>query len=370
MISSLRTAGLAFVFSSVMGFDPLAHGSDLARRPGAIDETYPEHRVVYDSVRGQSGDRYRIIVVRPESSGRVATIFLTGWLSCNSVESPPSAEDSISLIFKRIARLPNFAFVRLDKPGSGDSEGDCSKTDFNAELAAYRAAFARMRTYDFVDQSKIFIIGSSNGAGWAPLVSGDVPIAGYLVFGAWEKTWYEHMMEIERRRFALLGKPAGEVNDLMRLVARFYTEYLIDGQAPRAIIGREPQMRTIWPGEDDLEHLYDRPVSYYQQLQALNLAQAWSRVGVPTLVLRGEFDWIMSRDDSETIVRLVNQRSPGLARFEELPHAGHALDRHQTLQAAFGSMALPFDTKTADKIAEWFEDQLHQARTFQPRENG
>ena len=41
--------------------------------------------------------------------------------------------------------------------------------------------------------------------------------------------------------------------------------------------------------------------AFYQQLQQLNLAAAWSRVKVPTYVLRGAFDWIMSREDSELI---------------------------------------------------------------------
>jgi len=42
----------------------------------------------------------------------------------------------------------------------------------------------------------------------------------------------------------------------------------------------------------------------YQDLQRLNLAAAWSRVKVPALILHGQYDWIMSRADSELIAQL------------------------------------------------------------------
>ncbi len=70
------------------------------------------------------------------------------------------------------------------------------------------------------------------------------------------------------------------------------------------------------------EQQYGRPIAYYQQLQALNLQAAWAEVKVPVLALHGEFDWIMSRGDIETIAALVNQNVPGKAEFVELPAAG------------------------------------------------
>ena len=345
----------AAILFTAMILPASAQENSLPRRAGAVNETYPDHDVIYDSVRNAAGQNLRIIVTRPKADGKFPAIFLTGWLSCDTVEAPPAATDSISQIFRRLAALPDFVLIRLEKPGVGESEGDCSKTDFDSELASYRSAFRHMQTYDFVDKSKVFILGSSNGAGWAPLVTEGVPVRGYVVFGGWVKTWFEHMMEIERRRFSLAGKTASEVNSLMEQVARFYTEYLIEGQTPHKVVERKPSLQSIWPEEKDLDHLYGRPVAYYQQLQKLNLAEAWSRVSVPTLVMHGQYDWIMTREDSEIIADLVNKTTAGSTQFVEVPNAGHGLDHRDSLQNAFSGKALPFEAKNADRIAVWFQ---------------
>ena len=62
---------------------------------------------------------------------------------------------------------------------------------------------------------------------------------------------------------------------------------------------------------------------------------AWSQVKAPVLALHGEFDWIMSREDFEILVSLVNRNFPGAAEFVELPATGHSFDRYASLKAAF-----------------------------------
>jgi pimeloyl-ACP methyl ester carboxylesterase len=56
---------------------------------------------------------------------------------------------------------------------------------------------------------------------------------------------------------------------------------------------------------------------------------------VPVLVLRGQYDWIMSRDDHERIVALVNRNLPGAGKFVELPATGHTFEHYGSLQAAY-----------------------------------
>ncbi len=102
-----------------------------------------------------------------------------------------------------MAKLPGFATVRLEKAGVGDSKGDCAQTDFTAELGAYRQAFLKTRNYPFVDPGRIFILGVSEVVDLPPLVAQGAPVKGYVVDGGWSKTWYEHMLEIERRRWTL-----------------------------------------------------------------------------------------------------------------------------------------------------------------------
>ena len=351
-------AGLAaLVVALAAGTANATETIDLPRRTGPAapkDESYPGVDVAYDAIRDAAGRRLRLIVTHPLAGGaRFATIFVAGWLSCDSVEAPPGTTDASQLVLQAIAKLPRFATVRMDKAGVGDSEGDCSATDFDSELAAYRVAFRRLREYPFVDPDRIFIFGISNGGGFAPLVAEGAPVRGYVTVGGWVKTWYEHMLEIERRRLSLAGHAPGEINVLMKDVERLYSAYLLERQRPRQIVERQPQLRSLWDGEPDQQ--YGRPIAYYQQLQDLNLMAAWSDVRVPVLALHGQFDWIMSRADIETIVALVNHNAPGAAQFVELPEAGHTFEHYASQQAAFAGQQLPFDPRIAQRIGEWFE---------------
>src|SRR5262249_26281204 len=155
------------------------------------DEAYPGVVVRYDAIRDARGQRLRLIVTYPQTAAeekkpalrspaaRFPTIFLVGWLSCDTVEAPPGTRDATQLVLQAIARLPGFATARLDKAGVGDSEGDCAETDFVTELAGYRQALQGVLQYPFVDRDRLFLLGISNGGGVAPRGREDTPDEGY-----------------------------------------------------------------------------------------------------------------------------------------------------------------------------------------------
>ncbi|MBV8743237.1 MAG: alpha/beta hydrolase [Sinobacteraceae bacterium] len=319
------------------------------------NESYPGLTVLYDAIRDTNGHLLRVIATHPEDSNhrasRYPVVFVVGWLSCDTVEAPPGTMDGTQRMLQSVAQVPGFATVRLEKPGVGDSEGDCSATDFVTELAAYRQAFRHLRDYPFVDQQRIFLFGISNGGGFAPLIAEGIPVKGYVVDGGWIKTWFEHMLEIERRRLALSGHGPSELNSLMKSEEQLYSAYLIKRQAPREIFAAQPQLKRLWEGPEGLQ--YGRPIAYYQQLQDLDLMSAWSAVRVPVLALHGEYDWIMSRDDFELLVDLVNHNVPGAAEFTQLSHTGHTFEHYASLQNAFAGKQLPFDESVAQRVASW-----------------
>src|SRR3954470_21163517 len=143
---------------------------ELPRKSKAPRESYPNVDVIYDSVIAPDGNRLRTIITKPQKTkGKLPVIFVAGWLSCDSVEAPAATKDESGLVFRGLAQLPNFVLFRTDKQGMGDSEGVCSDTDFDSELAGYRAAFRALKNYDFIDTKKIYILGVSNGGGFAPL---------------------------------------------------------------------------------------------------------------------------------------------------------------------------------------------------------
>jgi pimeloyl-ACP methyl ester carboxylesterase len=334
---------------------------ELPRKAKTPRETYPNVDVLYDFVTAPDGKRLRAIITKPrDAKGKLPVIFVTGWLSCDSVEAPGGTKDESGLVFRGLAQLPGFALFRMDKQGVGDSEGACAETDFDSELSGYRAAFRALKNYDFIDTKKIYMLGISNGGGFAALVpesdTEQAQVRGYISVGGWVKTWFEHMLEIERRRFALMGKSPREVNDRMKGAAALYHEWLIKGRPVDDILTEQPQLADLWPEGKDHAHLYGRPLRFYQQLQQLNLAAAWSRVKVPTYVLRGAFDWIMSRKDSELIATYVNTNGD-LASFYEIPTTGHTFQHYLSLADAFKGKSAPFDPKVVGLLADWLRNK-------------
>ena len=334
---------------------------ELPRKTSAPRESYPNVDVIYDSVTAPDGKRLRTIITKAHNAkGKLPVIFVAGWLSCDSVEAPANTKDESGLVFRGLAQLPEFALFRMDKQGVGDSEGVCAETDFNAELAGYRAAFRALKNYDFIDPRRVYMLGISNGGGFAPLVpetgAEQAQVRGYISVGGWVKTWFEHMLEIERRRFGLMGKPPGDVNDRMRGTATLYHEWLIKGRSVDDIVKEQPQLAELWPEGKDHAHLYGRPLAFYEQLQKLNLADAWSRVKAPTYVLRGVFDWIMSREDSELIAMYVNQNGD-LGSFYEIPNTGHTFQHYLSLADAFKGKRAQFDPKMITLLADWLNNK-------------
>jgi pimeloyl-ACP methyl ester carboxylesterase len=287
-------------------------------------EYFQNAEITYGWVNDSRGDRLRTFVTRPKAvTGRLPAIFFVGWLSCDSVEYPDGETDGFGAIFHRLIEQSGYATVRLDKPGVGESQGDCSKTDFATELSGYQSAFDEMLKYDFIDPAKVIVVGLSNGGGTSALVSRQHPVRGYIAASSWGRTWYEHMLENERVRLTRAAKSPGEVNSAMKAFAEFYAMYLIRGMTPGEILAQHAEWKPLWYDAPDGQ--YGRPAAFYQQLQALNLGEAWQNVTGPVLVMRGTADSIMSDGDSRALAETVNRTHSSNARYVEVKGADHVL---------------------------------------------
>jgi pimeloyl-ACP methyl ester carboxylesterase len=153
------------------------------------------------------------------------------------------------------------------------------------------------------------------------------------------------MLEMERVRLTKAGKSPGEVNSAMKAFAEFYDLYLIRGMTPGEIVAQHPEWKSLWYDAPDGQ--YGRPAAFYQQLQALNLGEAWQNVNVPVLVMHGTADDIMSSADAQAIAETVNRAHPGLAQDVEVNGGDHLL---------------MVDRKLADDVVptmlKWMREQL------------
>ena len=293
-------------------------------------EHFQNADVTYAWAQDSVGHKLRTFVTRPKNAPpKLAAIFLVGWLSCDSVEYPDGETDAFGAILLRLIDQSGYATMRMDKPGVGESEGDCSKTDYQTELSGYQNALEQFLKYDFIDPNRVVVIGLSNGGGTAPLVAGRHPVRGYVAASSWGRTWYEHMLELERVRLTTAGKSPTDINAAMKVFPSFYNLYLNGGQTPGEVLMNHPEWKSLW--YDALNGQYGRPAAFYQQLQALNLGQVWQDVSVPVLVLHGGADHIMSRADSQAIADSVNRTHPGNGAYLEIVGADHALAVGQKL---------------------------------------
>jgi pimeloyl-ACP methyl ester carboxylesterase len=303
-------------------------------------EYFAKAEVLYDWASNSRGDKLRTFVTYPKNlSGKVPVIFFVGWLSCDSVEYAAGETDGFGALMLRLIDLSGYATVRMDKPGVGESQGTpCNKADYQSELEGYRSAFDSMNKYDFIDTQRVFVVGLSNGGGVGPLVSRDHHVAGFVAASSWGRTWYEHMLENERVRLTSDGKSAAEVNDAVKAFTQFYDFYLLQKQTPGEVIAQHPQWKSLWHDEPDGQ--YGRPAAFYQQLQALNLGDAWQKIDAPVLVIHGSNDTIMSRSDSAAIAEIVNSTHPGRARFVEVPGMGHGFTVNKKFHAELIALIL------------------------------
>ena len=294
-------------------------------------ERFQNAEILYDWVNDAQGNQLRTLVTHPKNiTGKVPAIFFVGWLSCDSVEYPRGETDALGAIFWRLIETSGFATIRTDKEGVAESAADCGKTDFLTKLSGYRAAFDSLGKYPFIDLDRVFVIGLSNGGGTSPLVSQTYRVRGYVAASSWGRTWYEHMLELERIRLSAEGgQTAAEINSALKNFTDFYSLYLIHKMTPGEIVKAHPDWASLWYDEPDGQ--YGRPAAFYQQLQELNLGEAWSAVNAPVLVLRGSSDTIMSHNDSIAIGDIVNRKTSGRAEFIEIPNADHLLSIHGKL---------------------------------------
>lgn len=349
----LTTSILAgsLVFSSALASDPLP------RRPGVPVETIAGVEVVLGEVTTAAGHRLRTITTRPPGEAKLPAILLVGWLSCDSVESPRGPQEGFARVLHGLAARSGHVLVRVEKPGVGDSEGPpCGDCDFRTELEGYRAALRAAKALPFVDEKRVFILGMSNGGGVAPLVGEGESVAGYVASGGWVKTWFEHMMEHERRKLTLSGRtPPGEASARMKSIAEFYGLYLRGKKTPAEVLAARPDLAPAW--DDEPTRQYGRPAAFYHQLEELNLAEAWSRVDVPVLAIHGEFDWIMSADDARLIADIVNRNRAGLASCVIVPGMDHFYETHPSFEAAFrnAGRGKRADEEVVATVVEWLQ---------------
>ncbi|MEM0932392.1 MAG: PDZ domain-containing protein [Bacteroidota bacterium] len=325
-------------------FDPLAK------------EEHERLDTYYEEVSSTYGITQRIIITKPQKSGKLPAVVLIGGLSCSSIETYSGRRGTNwGKTIKELVEKSNMIVMRIEKPGVGDSEGDCSQSSFLMDLEGYRSAIRFLKAKPYVDTSNIIVYGSSMGSALAPLLANEFGLAGVISDGTFFKTWYEHMLEIERRILSFKGNNESQiVKKMNRYYIPLYHGMLIEKKTYQEVVETYPALAEY--NYHDPEHMYGRPMAYYQQLQDFDLAGAWEKVKVPVRILRGTNDWIMSSFDNKMIIEVLERNGHKDHLLYEYPKLDHWNTIHENAKDSFEGKPGKWDPGTVNLIIQWAQE--------------
>ncbi len=301
-------------------------------------EGIPGVHTTYGVLRRADGSRLRTLFTRPVgATGRLPAVLLADWTSCDGTEVPVQVQRGWVNLVRGIIQAPGLMVLRVDKPGTGDSEGSCADLDFDETVTYLRQALRQLQSRADVDSTRIFVFGESVGAYMAPLVAQGQHVAGVFAFGGVSPSWFERMLVFERRQRALGGRPVDAGPAGPQRIAHFLHQYLTSTDPLDSLLAREPALRDVWSNEisfrSESRH-YGRPISFHRQAQRHDFVSAFIAAQAPTLLLMGEWDQFESVEATRDVVRLINRRSPGQAELRVYPRMNHQVEFHESAEEA------------------------------------
>lgn len=336
----------------------------LPRDPDKPLEQVDGINTIYGSVEVEPGVRLRTLISVPKNTDKaLPPLLFTQWVSCGSVELDAGSGGMLGML----ARSSNLALVRVDRAGSGDSQGPaCNELDYQTEVAHYITAFEQLLESDHIDASNVYVFGQSLGSTTAPLVAMALQEMGYnisavIVQGGGALTYLERMINFDRLYLERRPNdvPRGDIHEQMNQRIIFQVEYLAKRRHPDEIAKDSPEMATVRNdilGMSELDH-YGRPFSWHQQAAEQNFLAAWDALNTKVLVIFNEFDQYESLHGHQLIVDTVNLNAPGQATLLVQNDLGHSSWRYSSAQAAYadegGERRVDL---TAQEILNWLDE--------------
>lgn len=312
--------------------------------------------VIYDQVESQ-GKRIRLIITKPQKPGKFPSVFLIGGIGAYSVDGdfPGIAYGNI---MGPIAKA-GYVTVRIDKPGQGDSEGPIyTELGFGTELDAYRQAFKKLPSYDFIDPTKINLFGHSMGGAFGPILASEIKINGVCIGGTVCKNWIEYFVENTRRQALLGGMSHANLGDYIRRVSAFQHYLFYEGKTPDQIAKERPELAaTAREQVPDGKTYSGVGLPFFQELAKVNFEGLWSKVDSYVMAFWGENDFISTEEDHPMIAKIVNEKNPGKGEYVKLANSDHGFFKTTSFadsRAKWGRGA-EFNSNIVDEVLKWLE---------------
>jgi pimeloyl-ACP methyl ester carboxylesterase len=328
---------------------------ELVVGPFALEKS-DEFDIIYSSTSAD-GARYRTIYTKPKKVGRHPLLFIVHGVGCGAIDNPPPGASYTALI--REVTLAGFATLRVDKPGSGDSEGGpCRDASFAKEVGAFRAALRDAKRESFIDPDSVFLFGHSMGGVMAPLLVPGKEARGVVVYGTTFKSWMQYTLDNIRRQMRLAGESFEAIGDEERASEKFTSLFYVEKWPLEKILEKHAEYREAYP--DPKSFAAGKNGAYFQEIYDLNLAREWKKVESPVMAVWGASDFVSAEDDHEWLAAAVDKNFPGNGKFVRLEGSDHwlrkAADRAASMRG--GPAAAEYNPALEKLLIDFMRKQL------------
>lgn len=265
--------------------------------------------------------RLRAVVTSPlHSKGKkLPALLMVSALGSPRLADMPSYNMQTAIAYK-IAKS-GFRVLRFELRGYGDSEGEDYRTgDFNAEVNDNLAAFSYLAGRGDVNKNKIFVFGHSTGGIIATLVAGQKPAAGLVASCTIGRTFYERMGDTLRLQGELEGDTPAEIDNTIKNYLDL-TVSIAQGETLPEIIKKSPAASELVNTSGRV--MDDRTPQYWRQQLNINLAEIYSKIKCPVLVIYGMSDFITQltcHEHIRDVLKISGNKDVTLAVIPDMDH--------------------------------------------------
>lgn len=318
----------------------MSNGKQKTKKVKALMRPYETSEladVYYDWVSyGQC--KLRAVTRKPKNKTKAPAVLLVPGYNCGSVENYSTG------IYKHLINewLKNgYIVVTVEKSGMGDSYNctPCSQADLVTDIQTFDAAYRYMEALPYADKNNLFIWGHSMGGIIAPEIAKKHNPKGVIAYATVFRPWAEFLPEMHRVQFPLDGHSYEKTEQDVRLIHRIYDDFFHDKKTVQQLYD-VPEYKDLVVREfgykKGSEDLWGRHYRFWQQIDSLDMAGAWSGVQCRVLSVFGGADFIACSElEHQLITRTVNAVHPGNATHITIPDIDHLLLRNKDWKEAY-----------------------------------
>jgi pimeloyl-ACP methyl ester carboxylesterase len=296
------------------------------------------------------GQRLRTLWTLPEARGPHPVVWLLPGASWLSEEHPTTPWYPTRKLIELLTAA-GFATLRLERSGIGDSEGPvCNELDLEEELEMFRLGFGCVEREPRVRRDRLFLYGRSLGGMLTALVGANAELAGVAVWGTSSARWHDGLLGSTLRQYRLSGLSETALDRLRQRLTELQALIYLEGLTPEQAYVRRPDLHDVLPSVYAGRHVYGRVATYFQQLQARDLGQAFAAIDAPLLALHGSCDWLCTLADLQTIAQQARR-----GECVEIEGLDHLMHRRESVEAAFAQpFGGEFSSAAGDALVAFF----------------